>query len=426
MTPAVASVVAGTVAGLGGGPLLAPAVHPTTPAGGADAKLGELGRELGRDHERRLAGDGRDVSAEAGVEGVSHADTVATPAGAAASIAAGPFNADQTSRPPAFINSDATRLPFAEDSFALTMTSPPYMDARTYGIDAHRDCDEWIDWMLVVVAECVRVTAGPVIINCGGVTRDRCYWPGCEGLLYRAWKTGLECYRPAFWHRVGIPGSGGTDWLRADVEYCLCFKRPGELPHFDVSGVGHPPKYAPGGAMSHRLSSGARVNQWGHSFDTGATELDVESEKIISKGTRPSHRLCGAGVRRQDGEKKDGSYGMPVFANPGTLIQGITVGGGHMGHPLAHENEAPYPEGVPEFFIKGWTRPGDRVLDPFSGSGTTANVAARLGRVGIGCDLRMSQCELGRRRWYTPADRPAAVVVDPNQFDLFAGAAGMN
>jgi hypothetical protein len=45
----------------------------------------------------------------------------------------------------------------------------------------------------------------------------------------------------------------------------------------------------------------------------------------------------------------------------------------------------------------GETRQG-RVLDPFSGSGTTVAAALTLGRNGVGCDIRVSQCELGRKR----------------------------
>jgi hypothetical protein len=105
--------------------------------------------------------------------------------------------------------------------------------------------------------------------------------------------------------------------------------------------------------------------------------------------------------RLADGTMEDQTYTVPVLANPGNVIE-VIVGGGVMGHPLAHENEAPFPEKLPEFFIKSFCPPGGRVLDPFSGSGTTVAVAQRLGRIGYGCDLRMSQCELGRRRLATP------------------------
>jgi site-specific DNA-methyltransferase (adenine-specific) len=42
------------------------------------------------------------------------------------------------------------------------------------------------------------------------------------------------------------------------------------------------------------------------------------------------------------------------------------------------------------------------VLDPFSGSGTTAEATIRHGRRAIGLDLRRSQCTLARRRLLRP------------------------
>jgi DNA modification methylase len=85
------------------------------------------------------------------------------------------------------------------------------------------------------------------------------------------------------------------------------------------------------------------------------------------------------------------------IANPGNLIR-AHVGRGHMGSNIAHENEAPYPERIPEFFIRSHCPPGGLVLDPFSGSATTVAAARKLGRVGVGADLRQSQCLLGKRR----------------------------
>ena len=48
---------------------------------------------------------------------------------------------------------------------------------------------------------------------------------------------------------------------------------------------------------------------------------------------------------------------------------------------------AVFPEKIPEPCIKAGTKEGDVVLDPFMGSGTTANVAKRLGRKWIGIEL---------------------------------------
>lgn len=313
---------------------------------------------------------------------------------------------------------DATRLPLADLSVDVTIGSPPYADARLYlenGVDLgiSRKCNEWVEWMLEVTMEALRVTRGPVIWIAAGVTRDRNYWPACEGLMWEWWKRGGHAYRPCFWRRVGIPGSGGDQWFRADVEYCMCFKRPGKLPWSDNTAMGHPPKWGPGGEMSYRLSNGQRVNQWGLQSNQGRGRR--ANGKPKKGGSSPSHvvSVWGRGgampetrngdVHRVEkplgtGENLKGACRQtPVLANPGNLIR-TNTGGGALGAKEAHENEAPFPEKLAEWFIRSVCPPGGTVLDPFSGSGTTAAVAKRTGRNAIACDLRMSQCELTRRR----------------------------
>ena len=48
---------------------------------------------------------------------------------------------------------------------------------------------------------------------------------------------------------------------------------------------------------------------------------------------------------------------------------------------------APFPEELPARCIRLSTFPGETVLDPFAGSGTTLRAAESLGRVGLGFDL---------------------------------------
>ncbi|MDI6763716.1 MAG: site-specific DNA-methyltransferase [Thermodesulfobacteriota bacterium] len=50
-------------------------------------------------------------------------------------------------------------------------------------------------------------------------------------------------------------------------------------------------------------------------------------------------------------------------------------------------NPARYPHGLPEFFIKFLTEPGDLVLDPFAGSNVTGEVCERLGRKWIAIEM---------------------------------------
>ena len=50
-------------------------------------------------------------------------------------------------------------------------------------------------------------------------------------------------------------------------------------------------------------------------------------------------------------------------------------------------HSAAFPDALPEWFIKLFTREGDVVLDPFMGSGTTVIVARRMGRSAVGIEI---------------------------------------
>lgn len=65
-------------------------------------------------------------------------------------------------------------------------------------------------------------------------------------------------------------------------------------------------------------------------------------------------------------------------------------------YPAAHF--ATFPEELPERCIKAGSRPGDLILDPFCGAGTTGLVADRLGRDFIGIELNPAYVELARHR----------------------------
>ena len=62
------------------------------------------------------------------------------------------------------------------------------------------------------------------------------------------------------------------------------------------------------------------------------------------------------------------------------------------GHP------APFPLALAKDHIQSWTNPGDVVLDPMCGSGTTCKAAHQLGRHFIGIDISPDYCQLARDR----------------------------
>lgn len=74
------------------------------------------------------------------------------------------------------------------------------------------------------------------------------------------------------------------------------------------------------------------------------------------------------------------------------------VGGGRVQHSLATNHPATMPLALAADHIKTWSNPGDVVLDPFSGSGTTAIAAAQLARKYIAIDISADYNALAARR----------------------------
>jgi site-specific DNA-methyltransferase (adenine-specific) len=294
---------------------------------------------------------------------------------------------------------DCEKIPMADNSVDLVMCSPPYEDARTYGIDFKLKGDEWVQWAVPRFMECLRVCKGLVAWVVEGKTRKFEYSATPMRLMVALQDAGAKLRKPPVYHRVGIPGSGGPDWLRNDYELIVCATKKGKLPWSDNTACGHPPKWAPGGEMSHRLSDGSRKNQWGASSKSTGGERGQDGKLKLVK-EKPSHKFTTKAEhtkRRESGEMETQEYEAPAIANPGNVIH-CKVGGGLMGHQLAHENEAAFPLSLAEFFVQSFCPPGGVVLDPFSGSGTTAHAAILHGRSLVMMDIRMSQIELTLKR----------------------------
>ncbi len=281
------------------------------------------------------------------------------------------------------------------DSVDLIFGSPPYEDARTYGIGFNLKGQDWVDWMVRVYEEASRVSKGLVAFVVQGRTR-KFKWSCTPTLLIAdLHRAGFNVRNPIIYQRSGIPGSGGPDWLRSDYEWIVCVSPPGRLVWSNNVACGTAPKFGPGGDPTHRKKGGERVR--------------VSGMLSGAKNDMPHAQHGGrSGELNPDGTitRKNGLvYQPPKVANPGNIIK---CSGGHLGSKLAHENEAPFPEKLAEFFIKSFCRPQQicdnklrhpgTVLDPFCGSGTTCAVAKRFGRNFIGIDIRESQVELTQKR----------------------------
>ena len=88
--------------------------------------------------------------------------------------------------------------------------------------------------------------------------------------------------------------------------------------------------------------------------------------------------------------------------------------------PDIERHPASFPPEVPERFILFFTRPGQTVLDPFVGSGSTLVACLRTARRGIGIELSERYAESARRRLGQPPAEGA-----PEQSVICADAADL-
>jgi site-specific DNA-methyltransferase (adenine-specific) len=113
--------------------------------------------------------------------------------------------------------------------------------------------------------------------------------------------------------------------------------------------------------------------------------------------------LLGTGARGRAAEKPGAADDDGCFhgvARPSNVIEvrSESTQGSH---------SAPFPRGLAEFFVKAFTDEGDVVFDPFLGSGTSIAAAEVLGRVGMGCEISPSYCDVILRRiWNLSGEVP--------------------
>jgi site-specific DNA-methyltransferase (adenine-specific) len=85
------------------------------------------------------------------------------------------------------------------------------------------------------------------------------------------------------------------------------------------------------------------------------------------------------------------------------VVPGDTVW--EMNTESAVDHPAPFPVELPKRVIQLYTQPGDVVLDPFMGSGSTAIAAKLTGRHYVGYEVSAEYCQLAEKRVRETADR---------------------
>ena len=248
----------------------------------------------------------------------------------------------------------------AENSVDFVFTSPPYNEKgeRYDGNRKKWKIEDWVPWLTEVIKESCRVSRGYVMVVVNGRQHQFRYDWSPELLGISVAQNCPEIYsrRPIIWQSNKCPAVDRS-YPRNAYEKILSFSTE-RKPYFDWQAIGTEKKYDNGGDFRQRNSRGERVEG----------------------GVYPVHKLA----HPQD-------------------VQYVKVGGGHMAEwssdeKFASQGEAPFPVTLAKHWISACCPPHGEVLDPFTGSGSTAVAALSSGRSFVGCELGSEQFELAASR----------------------------
>ncbi len=252
------------------------------------------------------------------------------------------------------------------------VTSPPYFQQRDYGskqqIGQERSQDEYVQRLADLFAELHRVVkpTGSAWMVIG----DKYHkgellgmpWRVCFGLKDVGWKLRSDC----IWHKPNAMPSAVKTRPTTDHEYIFFFSHSKAKYHYDADAIREPHV--------------------------------TFSEKSKMKGGRTHFGKRGGtpekGKNQGDTNLHDGRWDQafhPAGRNKRT-VWSISLS------KFRDAHFAVYPESLVETCIKASCPDGGVVLDPFSGAGTTALVAKRLGRQFIGIDCNDDYNQIARRR----------------------------
>lgn len=234
-------------------------------------------------------------------------------------------------------------------SVDLTVTSPPYDNLRSYNGIA----DRWTEdvWRRVI-SELYRVTAsGGVVV---WVVGDATIKGSETGSSFRqclfAMDSGFNLHDTMIYHREGPPQSHNRYEQKFEFMFVWSKGRPKTF-----NGI-HEPSLFPG----KKRCGGMRQD-----------------------GDLLTYRNTGGRVAETKLKGNIWTYAVNPTGKADALIR---------------EHPAVFPEALAHDHIMTWSNPGDTVLDPFMGSGTTGKMAVRSGRRFVGIEQNERYFEIAKKR----------------------------
>jgi site-specific DNA-methyltransferase (adenine-specific) len=298
-------------------------------------------------------------------------------------------NENQLRRGEAWLNriicGDARRMDVVPDaSVQLIITSPPYNVAKDYADhDDNLSLDEYVALLNAVWRECYRVLVpgGRLCINVANTDRkpylslisviDERLRTSEQTWLHRGhivWDKGASAGISTAW---GSFGRSTNPTLRDVHEYITIWSKD-----------------------QLKLEGGGETGVTGNQFVAWTRSIWRPEELIGELEKKIAEKLADARRRGKDDAWIAESIARAVWGQatvPGpTVWEMITESG--VDHP------APFPIELPKRLIELYTKPGDVVLDPFMGSGSTAIAAKVAGRHYVGYELSAEYCALAEQR----------------------------
>lgn len=320
-----------------------------------------------------------------------------------------------------------------ERSVQCVITSPPYFGLRRYTDDPREIGNEptyqaYVAALVVVFREVWRVlrddgtlwlNLGDSYANGGGQTSGK-HSAGLQGTKFigrNRHTTGLPSksliglpWRVAFalqdegwvlrndiiWHKLAPMPESVKDRFARDHEYLFLFAKQGNY-YFnhaavDESGAGTVSRPQYRRALELARAGGLTAEHIAAIRASGST--DTGRSAVVQNGTGKNSARVQA-LAAEAKQALGGYYREFLLSERRNRRTVWTIAPQHLsgtGH------FASYPEALVEPCILAGSQPGDTVLDPFAGSGTTLRVAERLQRNSIGIDLNQDYIELQKKR----------------------------
>lgn len=245
---------------------------------------------------------------------------------------------------------------YPDKFFDLVVTSPPYADQRnhTYG-GIHPD--KYVEWFMPVTAELKRVLkpTGSFVLNIKErvVAGER--HPYVLQLILAMRQQGWLWTEEYIWHKRNCHPGKWPNRFRDAWERCLHFTLQRDFAMYQDAVM-------------------VPMGDWRHARLRNLSETDKRRDN--------SHVNSGFGKKIANWIGRESAY-------PNNVLHFATECGNK-------SHSAAFPRAIPEWFIKLFTKEGDWVLDPFVGSGTTCEVAQRLGRNSVGIDILPQYIEIAK------------------------------